>query len=127
MNKVEWKWSIGEKYEKSQRIYKHQIQNDILSQLDVIKENSAYLQALNPDNSMFIESTGLPNEDEYLWKKISRREDSCYKIAEREMISQIGQNPFLNSNYINDITASNEFLKPICTTIEKNELTKSAE
>jgi|LauGreSBDMM110SN_4_FD.fasta_scaffold49696_2 hypothetical protein len=122
MEIIEWKWSIGKSYEKSQRIYKNKIQHDILSQLDVIKENSAYLQALNEDNtSMF-----MTNSD-HMSNSGSRREDSCYKIAERELISQIGQNPFLNSNYINDITASNEFLKPICTTIEKNELTKPNE
>jgi len=117
MDFIEWKWSIGGTYEKSQRIYKNKIQNDILSNLDAIKENSAYLQALNSDStSMF-----MTNSDH----SGSRREDSCYKIAEREMISQIGQNPFLNSNYLNDITTSNEFLKPICTTIEKNELTQT--
>jgi hypothetical protein len=41
-------------------------------------------------------------------------------MSEREMFGQINQNPFLVSNkYIDDLMVQEKFLKPICTSIEK--------
>ena len=48
------------------------------------------------------------------------REDLDNKISNRELIFQRGTNPFLqSSNYINDVVASDAFLKPKNTTFDK--------
>jgi hypothetical protein len=49
----------------------------------------------------------------------ARREDLNEKMADREMVSQRGANPFLQTNYVNDIVASDAFLKPQNTTFER--------
>jgi len=42
------------------------------------------------------------------------------RMSERQMFGQINQNPFLTSNkYIDDLMVQEKFLKPICTSIEK--------
>jgi hypothetical protein len=40
-------------------------------------------------------------------------------MAEREMIGQIGMNPFSDNNYLHDVIAQDNFLKPISTSSEK--------
>ena len=51
---------------------------------------------------------------------INKREDAYNKIAEREMVSQIGHNPFLDRNdYVKNIVARDLFLKPINTNSDK--------
>ena len=39
-------------------------------------------------------------------------------MADREMISQRGVNPFLQTSYVNDVVARDMFLKPINTTVD---------
>jgi hypothetical protein len=51
---------------------------------------------------------------------ISKREDTDKRMAERQMFSQKSLNPYLtNNDYVNDIVVSNNFLKPVSTTMEK--------
>ncbi len=121
---IEWKWSNGEIYEKSKRI-RRKLSDDKINQieqyinLDAIKENSAYLQSLSvedgwdPSNSAFYENQ-VKNE----FSIHNKREDSSFRMAEREMYAQTGRNPFLensSNNYINDIMAQDKFLKPVST------------
>ena len=111
---MEWKWTKGEPYERSKRIFKEpeQIDNE---KLNKEIEKSAY-------------STSL-NHDEYTWdilnqnssgngfKVSNKREDLDLKIADRELIQQIGGNPFLSeTNYVDDIAVRDNFLKPVNTT-----------
>ena len=111
---MEWKWTKGEPYERSKRIFKEpeQIDNE---KLNKEIEKSAY-------------STSL-NHDEYTWdilnqnssgngfKVSNKREDLDLKIADRELIQQIGGNPFLSdTNYVDDIAIRDNFLKPVNTT-----------
>ena len=50
----------------------------------------------------------------------SKREDTDKRMAERQMFSQKSLNPYLtNNDYVNDIVVSNNFLKPVSTTTEK--------
>jgi hypothetical protein len=46
----------------------------------------------------------------------TRREDLDVKMADRELVSQRGVNPFLQTSYVNDIVTRDMFLKPINTT-----------
>jgi hypothetical protein len=111
---MEWKWTKGEPYERSRRIFKEpeQIDNE---KFNKEIEKSAY-------------STSL-NHDEYTWdilnqnssgngfKVSNKREDLDLKIADRELIQQIGGNPFLSdTNYVDDIAIRDNFLKPVNTT-----------
>ena len=111
---MEWKWTKGEPYERSKRIFKEteQIDNE---KFNKEIEKSAY-------------STSL-NHDEYTWdilnqnssgngfKVSNKREDLDIKIADRELVQQIGGNPFLSeTNYVDDIAVRDNFLKPVNTT-----------
>lgn len=118
MNKNEWKWTKGEPYAKSRRPIKSQQQKHVtFSDENFIHEveSSAYSTSLNHDeNTWDILNQGLYNGD---FRQSNKREDLDYKIAGREPVQQCGYNPFMeNSNFINDITNSDQFLKPISTT-----------
>lgn len=43
----------------------------------------------------------------------SKRENSSDKIYERGLTPQVGMNPFLQGNYLQDLETQNEFLKPV--------------
>ena len=125
---MEWKWSTGENYERSKRIIKPNILDDNIKakleqaiNLDTIKENSAYLQSLNVDdgwdsNNMSFYENQVKND----FSIHNKREDSSMKMAEREMFAQTGMNPFLGTNnYLNDIMAQDQFLKPVSTNCDR--------
>ena len=103
---MEWKWTKGEPYERSRRIFKN-VSTEIDKTFSKEIETSAYSSALNYDeNTWDMLNQGLSN----------KREDLDFKIAERGPVQQIGNNPFLGqNNYVNDIVVSNNFLKPINT------------
>lgn len=115
---MEWKWSNGSIVERSPRIQipiKHEQQprqpqqpnNDVSIQKEIL-DNNAFLQSLNCD----------PGFD---FRENNKREESYNKMAEREMIAQIGQNPFFinnhldNDEYVHNVSIQDKFLKPIST------------
>jgi hypothetical protein len=109
---MEWKWSNGTMAERSPRISaKPDNTRPPPPEMHVPKEildNEAYLQSLDCDyESMFREN--------------NKREESYNKMAEREMIAQIGQNPFFTNNtpdndeYVNNVSIQDKFLKPVST------------
>jgi hypothetical protein len=143
---IEWKWTKGAPYAKSQRPVKNDNSNNIsnivtnnnnnYSEIDLNYdgqntvsekevEHSAYSISLNHDeNTWDILNQGLYNND---FRQSSKREDLDSKISGRELVQQCGYNPFMeNSNYANDISVSNQFLQPQNTTLgrEKNEQTQ---
>jgi len=98
---VEWKWSLGEKYEKSERRTNLHAKNDTISQ-SLLSEKDPW---------------GLDTSEFF---KANKREETYNKMSEREMICQVNQNPFLsNSNYLEDIITHEQFMKPVSTSIEK--------
>jgi hypothetical protein len=111
---MEWKWSNGTIVARSPRIHAipdvTQPQPPEMHVPKEILDNEAYLQSLNCD----YESTFREN---------NKREESYNKMAEREMIAQIGQNPFFTNNttdndeYVNNVTIQDKFLKPVSTII----------
>jgi len=111
---MEWKWTKGEPYERSRRIFKDnsEIENE---QFKKEIEKSAYTTSLNHDeNTWDILNQGLSGNG---FKISNKREDLDFKMADRDLIQQIGNNPFLSeTNYINDITIRDQFLKPVNTT-----------
>ena len=98
---------------------KHQIkiENEEFSQK---MDSSAYTSSLNHDeNTWEILNQSVSGAG---FKVSNKREELGDKLANREMIQQIGFNPFLGqTNYVDDISIRDQFLKPINTTQgEKN-------
>jgi len=133
---MEWKWTKGESYQRSRRHYnenntnntnntntntnipEHERQlNEFIQNEKHIKEieTSAYSSSLNYDENTW----DILNQEIALngFKNSNKREDLDFKIADRELVQQIGGNPFLNEqNYADDISIRDKFLKPINTT-----------
>ena len=42
----------------------------------------------------------------------NKREDTCTKMGEREMVRQVGMNPFLQTDYVKGIEIRDKFLIP---------------
>lgn len=107
------KWTDGQPYERTRRM-KHQIQieNEEFSKK---METTAYSSSLNHDeNTWDILNQSLSGAG---FKVSNKREELGDKLANREMIQQIGFNPFLSqTNYVDDITIRDQFLKPVNTT-----------
>ena len=123
---MEWKWSNGEPYKKSKRPVKNNTSEEQIEDQDEIFskniEDSAYSTSLNHDeNTWDILNQGF-------LKQSSKREALDNKIADRELVQQKGFNPFLNeSNYVQDISNSDMYLKPINTTLEREKNTTKNE
>ena len=98
---MEWKWTKGEPYERSKRIYKVEEEHNT-KQI----ETSAYTSALHHDENTW---------DILNIKSSNKREDLDAKIAERAPVQQCGFNPFLGAN--NYVNAIGEY--PMNTTVEK--------
>ena len=88
---VEWKWTKGEPYERSRRIFKQQEEKDS-DKFNKEIEQSAYSSALNHDENTWdiLNQTSSGNG----FKVSSKREEIDTKMADRDMIQQIGNNPF---------------------------------
>jgi hypothetical protein len=119
---MEWKWSNGVSYKKSKRPNKNDvIEENIEQDEDEVfcknVEESAYSSSLNHDeNTWDILNLGLYNG----FKQSNKREALDNKIADRELVQQKGFNPFLSdSNYVEDISNSDMYLKPLNTTLER--------
>jgi hypothetical protein len=117
---MEWKWSYGDPYEKS--IRKQEMQPVVKN--TNIHENSTNETYRNEEESYGAYSASLYH-DENTWdilnqttyqenfRQTNRREDLDDKIANRDLIQQIGYNPFLNqTNYVDDISIHDQYLKP---------------
>jgi len=133
---LEWKWNNGTLSEKSPRIVTKRertgtgtepsininestvsatemneiaaavYQNPDISSVpkeSVLNENQAYLQSLEMEQGFRAANT--------------KREESWEKMASRDMIGQMGQNPFFyqegkTNSYVNDLSALNQFMQP---------------
>jgi hypothetical protein len=146
-NYIFWKWSPEniEKGEKSYRKPSNPVEiynfkepssrendenqsNIYYNPQDVILETDqkkAYAQSIECDSINWSDTNDIMFlEHQFKLATNNKREESYNKIAEREMISQVGLNPFLqnsanNDNYIQDIVNRDLFMKPVNTNIEK--------
>ena len=109
------KWTDGRPYERTRRMnHQIQIENNEFSKK---METTAYSSSLNHDeNTWEILNQSLGSSS---FKVSNKREELGDKLANREMIQQIGFNPFLaETNYVDDISIRDKFLKPINTNEE---------
>jgi len=121
---MEWKWTKSEPYERSKRLNKSNENKENNNEISGVSgeyikqiEDSAYSSSLNHDENTW----DILNQSIYNgFKRESKREELDYKIADRELVQQIGFNPFLNNtNYLEDVQVRDQFLKPVNTTQEK--------
>ena len=111
------KWTDGKPYERTRRMKQQEIQQNKDEEFSQQIEKSAHESSLNHDeNTWEILNQHLSGEG---FKVSNKREEIGDKLAHREMIQQIGFNPFLGqSNYVDDITKCDQFLKPVNTTAD---------
>ena len=132
-----WKWSKGEPYYKSARPEREDRQekdannkqiydtNDLEydSQKNAINQSLAEDLFTNPDNELLSITNSMFSRNQNA--QGTRREDLDVKMADRELVTQRGVNPFLQTSYVNDIVTRDMFLKPINTTQGRTKNTKS--
>lgn len=110
---LEWKWSNGEICERSPRFQKIPVETVDNKHVDY----QAHQQSLLSENDIWnMDGMQFIQED----KPLNKREDTYNKMSEREMVSQIGQNPFLpGGDYLNGVMVHEQFLKPLSTSLER--------
>jgi PDZ domain-containing secreted protein len=104
---IEWRWTYGPNYQKSARRQKEQ-------QIMEETPNIAIQQSLLSENDIW-----SLEEQQIFVKPLNKREQTYNKMATREMVGQIGMNPFSNNNYLTDVITQDNYLKPVSTTSEK--------
>lgn len=108
---MERKWTDGQPYERSRRL-KHLIQMENEEYAKEV-ETSAYSSALHHDENTW----DILNNACAGFKVSNKREELGNMLSNRELVQQIGYNPFLTqTNYADDVTIRDKFLKPINTT-----------
>jgi hypothetical protein len=140
-NLIFWKWSIGDgehierSLRKNTKVYPEfnnenhdEIQRETQPVTDQHIENMAYTQSMQCDSTNWSDTNDIMFlEHQFKLASNNKREESYNKMAEREMVSQIGLNPFLHQNaetetqnsYIQDVINRDLFMKPVNTNIEK--------
>ena len=136
-NLIFWKWSTndGERIERSLRKNRIYPESNIEIQerqtqpvTDEHIENMAYTQSMQCDSTNWSDTNDIMFlEHQFKLASNNKREESYNKMAQREMVSQIGLNPFLHQNaetetqnsYIQDVINRDLFMKPVNTNIEK--------
>jgi hypothetical protein len=66
------------------------------------------------------QSYQVNNFQDFQESQHSKRENNSNKIYERGLTPQVGMNPFLQGNYLQDLETQNEFLKPMNSNISSN-------
>jgi hypothetical protein len=116
---IYWKWSKGEPYYKSAReIPEKKEQVKIYNEIKYDSQQNAINQSLEED-SFFNQDNDMINITNSMFSRNqsgTNREDIDNKMADRELVSQRGVNPYLQTSYVNDIVTRDMFLKPINTT-----------
>ena len=110
---MNWKWTDGKPYERTRRMKQLvEIENESYKK-EV--ESSAYSSSLlHDENTWELLNQSLAQNG---FRVSNKREELGNKLANRELVQQIGFNPFLGqTNYADDISIRDQFLKPINTT-----------
>jgi len=92
-----WKWSTGESYKKSARIYPE-------------REQTLEKQV---HDTVFMDSIPNNNNSDQFTRKSTKREEQNEKLSSRYMVVQKSVNPFIDSsNYVSDLDTEGTFLRP---------------
>ena len=126
---MEWKWVKGETYQKSKR--------PIITKKDESSTNQIDLDQLNKDHQLGAYTSSL-NYDENTWDILNQsvsqngfqnsnsREELDSKISNRQLVQQVGTNPFFDEkDYVDNVSIRDQYMKPINTTTDDNTKNKS--
>jgi hypothetical protein len=135
MKFVEWKWSNGEKAERTPRPLPMQNKTRNIEEeneynsYEVHDEGQVVNRCLTSAEEMLglreIMDQGQQQLMNEFQRQPNKREDTYNRMAEREMVGQRGMNPFFsqsdnnNSGYIEDLMNQEQFMKPISTSMER--------
>lgn len=101
---IEWKWSNGEKYEKTARVGNAQKQDNEAIQTCLNDEVEYY------DMNEVIDLSKIPKGFIHKENKLNGQNE---KLSNRHMIVQKGINPYVNTeNYIDHLDMETSFLRP---------------
>lgn len=118
----EKKWSSGERYKRTPRTRKVEeaLTHEDLKTIAVSAQQQSLLSedAWSSQPSLFLGDGG---------DDMNHREDSYNRMAEREIVGQVGKSPFMNNDYSNDISIQDTYLKPMSTSFERNSNKSSEE
>jgi hypothetical protein len=103
-----WTWSNNTPCERSPRRSPLIKENQDNGQTDIEAQKQSLIQ-----DDMWTSS----------FESLNKREDTYSKMADRQMISQIGQNPFLNNTYLDNVS----FLQSVNTVEEKKNICSESE
>jgi len=106
-----WVWRDGSNYQPIERSYikitKNNCQEINNSEQQPQDKTTQQNQQNQPPET--IENTP---DTQFIPQTNNKREDTYSKMAEREMIKQVGMNPFLNNSYVDGINIRDQFLIP---------------
>ena len=110
---LEWKWSNGEKYERTMKIIKED------TVIDVKKEEETVINACLKDDIYELSSQDtnqvidLTSATKGFIHKENKLNGQNEKLSSRHMIVQKGINPFVNTeNYVDHLNTETSFLRP---------------
>ena len=92
-------WSNGSVVERSPRRIKNEVKNELNNELNNELEHNVDNQA--HQNSMLEYDWTMQQQEPF--SSSNKREDTYNKMAEREPICQIGQNPFMPNSSFADV------------------------
>ena len=106
---LKWCPSIKDQfYEKSSLNDKHKsIGNNVME--TVLQEGQTFIDDSVPRDGLQRESSNGSNIEN---NKGTKRENNFERMNEREMVAQTNLNPFLSSNYLEDLQVQEKFLTP---------------
>lgn len=106
---LKWCPSIKDQfYEKSRLEDKHKsIGNNVME--TILQEGQTFIDSSAPRDNLHHSTTVFSNNQQNAGTK---RESNFERMNEREMIAQTNLNPFLSSNYLEDLQVQENFLTP---------------
>jgi len=127
--KTEWKWRVGtdepERSSRQRNNYQNEggpgptLETNVMNQCLFSDDDGIFTPSSNSSSSNLFGLNGFEMQS-------NKREDTYSRMAEREMVQQIGMNPFLaaSSNtmsYVDDLMKQDTFLRPMLS-CEENKL-----
>jgi|AntAceMinimDraft_18_1070375.scaffolds.fasta_scaffold28593_2 hypothetical protein len=108
---LKWSPSINEQfYEKSKLEDKHKaIGNNVME--TILQEGHNFIDNETTRENRFKSSHELYAEPGFS-NTGTKREDNFERMNQREMVAQTNKNPFLSSNYLEDLQVQENFLTP---------------
>lgn len=109
---LKWSPSVNDQfYEKSKKEDKHKaIGNNVME--TILQEGPTFINTEGINRVNGLEGFGELGNQSDNGRGGNKRESSFEKINERELVAQTNLNPFLSTNYLDDLKVQEDFLTP---------------